>query len=66
MSEEWHYATNGKQLGPVSASNLKALAASGKLMPSDMVVEIQLPKWPWCCTPMSASSGLMVGSRPPR
>lgn len=37
MASEWHYRKGDKQHGPVSASVLKSLAASGNLLPSDMV-----------------------------
>ena len=55
MLEEWHYANNGKQLGPISASDLKALAASGKLLPSDMLWKEGMAAW----KPASSIQGLL-------
>jgi len=37
MNAEWYYQTGGRTLGPVDAQQLKALAASGSLKPTDQV-----------------------------
>jgi len=37
MSSQWHYFQDGKQFGPVTSGDLKTLAASGILTPSDAV-----------------------------
>lgn len=37
MATEWHVSRNGKTKGPFSSSQLKALADSGKLLPSDLL-----------------------------
>ena len=37
MATEWHYCHKGDTCGPVSAKELKRLAASGELEPADMV-----------------------------
>jgi hypothetical protein len=52
---EWYYSINGEQFGPVSASELKRLVASGKLIESDLVYKDGLPKW----VPVSKVKGLL-------
>lgn len=42
---EWHYLQNGQQSGPVLGSQLRQLAASGHLRPSDMVWKNGMPGW---------------------
>jgi uncharacterized membrane protein YjgN (DUF898 family) len=42
---EWYYLSGGKQLGPVSAAQLKELAAGGRLQPTDMIWKEGLPQW---------------------
>ena len=37
MAKEWYYTKSGQQQGPIGGSELKQLAASGKLSPSDLV-----------------------------
>lgn len=37
MSQKWHYAKDGKRFGPITAQDLKELAASGELQPDDLV-----------------------------
>jgi|GEM_PF-4773911 len=37
MANEWHYARNGSQYGPINARDLKLMASSGKLRPTDTV-----------------------------
>ena len=37
MSTQWCYSKHGQQQGPVSSEQLKRLAASGQLQPSDLV-----------------------------
>lgn len=37
MSQQWHYAQDGQQQGPITPSELKSLAASGKIRPTDLV-----------------------------
>jgi hypothetical protein len=42
----WYYTHNGKKkLGPVSSAQLKALAALGKLLPDDMLLQEGSSKW---------------------
>ena len=57
MAIEWHYTQNGNQHGPVSSSELKQLAASGKLLPSDLVWKEGMDEW------ISASKVKDLGER---
>ena len=41
----WYYAKDGKKHGPVSSSELKKLAASGKLDPEDLVWTDGMKDW---------------------
>jgi len=43
MAEQWHYTCEGKQIGPVSATEIKQLAMSGLLKPTDMVWKEGMP-----------------------
>lgn len=45
MAGEWHYSRNGKQLGPVTDAQLKALARSGELLPTDLVWQDGMAEW---------------------
>ncbi len=45
MAAEWYYAKDDQQLGPLSASDLKALAKSGELSPSDLVWMEGMADW---------------------
>jgi hypothetical protein len=45
MSTEWHYTRDGQQLGPVSAAQIKQLAASGQLRPDDLVWKEGMADW---------------------
>ena len=51
---EWYYAKDGKPEGPVSAAQLKQLAASGQLEPTDMVFKVGTKDW----APASSVAGL--------
>ncbi|MCE5303355.1 MAG: DUF4339 domain-containing protein [Planctomycetaceae bacterium] len=42
---EWYFAQGTKQIGPVSAAELKRLAASGELRPQDLVWREGLTEW---------------------
>jgi hypothetical protein len=44
-AEGWYYSSNGTQAGPVSSAELKRLAASGELAPTDFVRKANSPKW---------------------
>jgi len=43
--DEWYYTKNNQQMGPVSWDELKQLASSGVLKPSDMVWKEGLVSW---------------------
>lgn len=46
MAQDWFYTRDGKsKQGPVSASELRTLAKSGQLLPTDMVWREGLTKW---------------------
>ncbi|MFH1922177.1 MAG: DUF4339 domain-containing protein [Planctomycetota bacterium] len=42
---QWYYAKNNEQHGPVSATELKQLAAGGELKPSDLVWHEGMDEW---------------------
>ena len=42
---EWYYVHDGAQAGPVSGTQLKALAADGTLGREDLVWNESLPEW---------------------
>jgi hypothetical protein len=42
---EWYYARDNKQLGPVSAAELKRLSAGGELLPDDLVWREGMSEW---------------------
>ena len=42
---QWHYSKSGQQQGPVSSEQLKQLAASGQLQPSDLVWKEGMAQW---------------------
>lgn len=45
MATEWHYSKSGERFGPFSASDLKALAQSGELLPSDLIWKDGMSEW---------------------
>ena len=45
MATDWHYNSNGREAGPVSAKQLKQLAASGALRPDDLVRKEGMSGW---------------------
>lgn len=58
MSEQWYYATDGRQNGPVEARALKQLAADGRLRPDDLVWKDGMKDW----VPTSSVKGLVRSS----
>jgi hypothetical protein len=42
---EWHYSRGNEQHGPVSSAQLKQLAASGQLLPTDLIWKDGMPGW---------------------
>jgi hypothetical protein len=51
----WFYASSGVQKGPVSDEELRSLAASGRLAPTDLVWRDSMPSW----QPASSIPGLL-------
>ena len=45
MSDQWYYSEHGQRRGPVSAGELKQLACTGKLKPTDLVWKQGLASW---------------------
>lgn len=45
MAVEWHYILGGVQKGPAPASELKRLAAEGRLTGDSLIWRDGLPKW---------------------
>jgi hypothetical protein len=45
MADEWYYAKNGQQLGPVSTAVLTQMATSGQVAPTDLVWREGMPNW---------------------
>jgi hypothetical protein len=45
MSDQWFYARGGQQAGPVSFTELVALAQTGGLTPGDLVWQDGTPDW---------------------
>ncbi|WP_291177434.1 MULTISPECIES: DUF4339 domain-containing protein [Gimesia] len=54
MAKEWHYAIGGEKYGPVTSQQLKALADSGELQPSDLAWTEGKDEW----KPASGIKGL--------
>jgi hypothetical protein len=45
MADQWYYTSNGQQTGPVPTAELKKLAASGVVQPTDLVWQEGTPNW---------------------
>ncbi|MBX9787880.1 MAG: DUF4339 domain-containing protein [Pirellulales bacterium] len=45
MSDEWYYAVDGRQAGPVAEALLKQLIGSGQVRPQDLVWRDGMPQW---------------------
>jgi hypothetical protein len=54
---EWHYSSNGQQLGPVTSAQLKQLVGSGQLQATDMVWKDGMADW----APAGRIKGLFDG-----
>lgn len=54
MAAEWYYSKEEEQFGPVSTDELKALAESGELLPTDLIWKEGVAEW----TPAGKSKGL--------
>lgn len=60
MASEWYYTINGQQAStPVSTSQLKQLAATGQLQPTDLVWQEGMANW----VAASSIKGLFAASR---
>ncbi|MDB5308538.1 MAG: hypothetical protein JWO38_2740 [Gemmataceae bacterium] len=57
----WYYSVGGARRGPVTATELRALAGGGSLRPSDLVWRKGLEDW----VPAARISGLFPADRPP-
>src|SRR5581483_6718131 len=58
MADEWFYARDGQQFGPVNAVQLKQLAAGGQLASTDLVWKPGMAQW----VQASQVKGLLGGS----
>lgn len=45
MANQWYYAQNGQQFGPLPGEQLRNMLSSGALRPSDLVWSDGLPAW---------------------
>ena len=45
MAEQWYYSKQGQRTGPVSEEQLKQLASSGQVQPTDLVWKQGMPQW---------------------
>lgn len=45
MAAQWHYQHGGQQHGPITATDLKALAARGGLLPDNLIWKKGMAKW---------------------
>lgn len=61
MANEWYYAKDGQQQGPVSAKELKRLADAGQLGAGDLVWKEGMPDW----KPAADVKGLVAAAAPP-
>jgi hypothetical protein len=60
MADEWYYTNQGQQKGPVSTADLKQLAASNQLQPTDLVWREGLAGW----VPARSAKGLFPDAPP--
>jgi MFS family permease len=61
MESVWYYVTNGAQTGPVSLTELKTAAATGRLAPADLVWQEGTADW----VPARTVAGLFPAAPPP-
>ncbi len=59
--EQWYFTRNGQQQGAVTTEQLNQLAASGQLLPTDMVWKHGMQKW----SQASTINGLFPAATPP-
>lgn len=60
--QEWFYSCNGKQVGPVAAADLKRLASTGGISPSDLIWKDGWTDW----KPAGSIKGLFADALPSR
>jgi hypothetical protein len=60
MSDLWFYSQNGQQKDPVPSTQLKHLASSGSLQPTDLVWKEGMPNW----VPANQIAGLFTAAQP--
>lgn len=61
MAGDWYYLIDGEQIGPVPTADLKELAETGVLHPSDLVWKEGMPDW----KPAAQVPGLLSAQPPP-
>lgn len=61
MSQLWHVSQDGRQQGPFTPEQLKSLAESGRLNPSDLVWKNGLSEW----VTAASVKGLFTSPVPP-
>lgn len=59
-AQQWYYRKDNARFGPVSSSELKKLAASGELAPTDLLRGIGMSEW----VPASKIKGLFSAPKP--
>ncbi len=62
---EWHFTKSGAQAGPVTWTQLRQLAASGQLQPTDMVWKAGMPSWMAAATVQNLFPSATAASSPP-
>jgi len=65
MADQWYYAHQGQQAGPVSIEQLRQLAASGQLQPSDVVWKQGMAAWTAANTVEGLFSAALGPAAPP-
>jgi hypothetical protein len=65
MADQWYYAHQGQQAGPVSIEQLRQLAASGQLQPDDMVWKQGMTAWAPANTVEGLFSAALGPAAPP-
>ncbi len=59
MTEQWYFARNGQQVGPVGTAELQRLAVMGELGPDDLVWRQGMHQW----APASTARGVFAAPR---
>lgn len=58
MAQDWYVIAGGQQVGPISAQQMRDMAASGQLQPTDTVWKEGMPNW----VPAKSVKGLPFAS----